>query len=167
MQDNSQLPLPISAEPTIQTPLQKTPLQKRVVSLGRWLEAGLYFIGKHWKVLIGIALVVFGFLVIFLEVRKLINLNQKLKLEVSETRAAYVQDMQQITQSFEQQRAAQERIEREFRERLEELNRDYQLQLTKVSQARRIRQRQIESSPSQLPQTFQNVFGIPVRSEQE
>ena len=125
------------------------------------------FLTKNWKPIVGVALVLVGFFLAYLETRRLVSQNQAMKLQMAESRAAHVQDMEQISASFERQRLAQERIETEFKRRIEELNRNYQEQLSRVSQARRVRQRQIESNPSQLPETYQTVFGIPRRAEQD
>lgn len=156
----------MSEIPSVDQRPTATPEQTSLLKIKNFLTKTGEFLRENWRAIATAVAFIFVFALGFFETRRLANANQEMKSLLSETRAAHLQDMRQLSESFERQRLAQERIETEFKVRIEELDRNYQEQLSRVSQTRRARQRQIEENPSELPRTFESVFGIPGRQEQ-
>lgn len=118
---------------------------------------------RYWKV-VAIALLSFfvGFIIYF-KFLQLSNQQTDLRAKLIDNRNLYMRDMERLHSIFERQRLEQERIDNEFNRRIEELTKNYQEHMTKLSRERRERQRYFENNPSQLSDIYQTIFGIPSR----
>lgn len=120
----------------------------------------LGFLGKNLPQIIIVILVLGLGVWVFYEMKTLGDNTSGLKQDLLEQRAAHVEEIRQMTESFQRQQEAQIAIDRKFEDRLQVLSEQYEEALRGIAQTRRTRQRQIEENPSSLPSVFETTFGI-------
>lgn len=145
--------------PTKSKEPEKNVVQAFATSLGSFAKT-------NWKLLLGLVLTAALGLFVFFQLRELQQNNTNLKTDLVAQRAQHMQEMREITESFQRQQQAQAEIDRKFEGRLQELSLQYEEALSRIAQTRRTRQRQIEENPSTLPSVFETVFGIPPRASE-
>jgi len=154
---------PPASPPSVQPTKKEAPPPREESALTKAFSRLGSFIRANWKPVLGLVLVALVGLFIFFQLRELEKRNADLKTDLVAQRAQHMEEMRELTESFQRQQQAQAEIDRKFEGRLQELSVQYEEALTRIAQTRRTRQRQIEENPSTLPSVFENVFGIPSR----
>lgn len=122
------------------------------------------FLKDNWLSLLIILLVaVFAFFV-YTSYSDLRSKNESLKVLVDQQQERTLQNLADITRSFQQQAEQQARAQEEYNKKINELDAKYEEHLKQVQNKRRVRQRELVDSPSTIPSAFNEVFGIPERS---
>lgn len=124
------------------------------------------FFKNNWLAVLLLLIVVGGGIVVFSTLSDLSSKNRSLQNLVEQQQERTLQNLADITNSFQRQVEAQEKLELEFNSRIEELDRKYNERLTVIQNRQRTQQKVLVSNPSTIPAAYSNVFGIPERSGQ-
>lgn len=116
---------------------------------------------KNWPTLLVLVCSVAMFAWMLVEQVKAKSEADSLRDLVQAQQERHLQEMAEMNQSFETQRAAQAVVDQQFAQQISELNQRYEEALEQITITRRTRQRRLEETPTELPSAFESVFGIP------
>lgn len=123
------------------------------------------WLAKNWLTLImSLAAIAVAIWLIF-SMFKAMDANSSLQKLMQNQQERHVQEIAELNQSFERQRTAQAEIDRQFEQRIQELDARYLEALGQIAQTRRTRQARLEENPSELSGVYEQVFGIPSASQ--
>jgi biopolymer transport protein ExbB/TolQ len=123
----------------------------------------LSFLKTNWVTILLVLCFIVGGIYAYSTVTDLMARNRSLESLVEQQQERTLQNLADITNSFQRQVEAQEKIQLEFNAKIDELDRKYTEQLAAIQAKQRTQQRTLVSNPSTIPTAFTNVFGIPER----
>ena len=124
------------------------------------------FIKDNWPVLLIVFLMVAVSFFVYSSFSDLSAKNKSLTTLVEQQQEHTLQNLADLTKSFQQQVEQQEKIQKEYNERIDALDSKYAEQLKQIQTKRKVRQKVLVDNPSNIPSAFNEVFGIPQRGTQ-
>lgn len=121
------------------------------------------FLKKNWLVLVVIVALVIAGIQLISAYSDLSSRNRSLENLVEQQQERTLQNLAEITNSFQRQIEQQEKFQIEFNSRIEELDRKYTEKLSEIQTKQRAQQRSLANNPATIPTAFTEVFGIPER----
>jgi len=122
------------------------------------------FVKSNWLAILSmiiVSLLAFQVATIIMDVE---TKNTVLKKLLGKEQERTTQSIADVTKSFNEQLAAQQETQRQFEQRLNEIDLKYQQQLSLIQTKQKQTQRRLIENPSEIPGVITSVFGIPERS---